>query len=1169
MSDPDLDPDRASVRARARIGRSEDDLARDERSTSPDETRGGSAKAPARDSAALLLGDRLEDVARLRGDAVAIVDGPRRTTYCDLLARADALAQELKSRGIGPGNLVGVALPRSEDLVIAVVGVVRAGAAYVPLDLSHPAERRSLILSDAQPRILVTNSSPIDGVPSGTEVLPLPREARPWQGSRPRPAAGDPAYVIYTSGSTGQPNGVSVTQRNAARLFTAAEPLFGFGADDVWTMFHSIAFDFSVWEMWGALLHGGRLVIVPAEATRAADALHALVLRERVTVLNQTPSAFRAFDAADVAAGRPPNSLRYVVFGGEALDPRTLKGWIDAHADEQPRLVNMYGITETTVHVTFRRMRARDARGSGRSVIGSPLPDMRIELLAPDGRLVAEGEVGEIWVGGEGVSGGYIGRPELTAERFGPDPRSKSPGSRRYRSGDLGRFLPDGDLEYLGRADLQVKLRGFRIELGEIEAAVRADPDVRDAVVTLRGDPVTGLRLVAYVVLDRQTALDAEALRARLMLRLPEYMVPAAFVRIDRVPRTVNDKVDRTSLPEPTAADFPQAIGGDDPRDEMERDVAQIFSDVLGTEVRSRESDFFRLGGHSLLAVSVAVLCQRRLGVELSANAIFGHPTVAGFAEFVHQEKQSGRTARIASRVSPASPASPSSKDGSVPLSHAQYALWLDSKLRSDADAYNEPVALRIAEHVDPDRLRRALARLAGAHEVLRARLIESDAEPRFVCDRDPASIEFHVSASARVGAEAPDVSGTIARPFDLREGPLWRVELQHAADGTSVLLLVVHHLILDAASQGILLRDLAGAYADPDRGIAAPAQRFTDLVIQERERLEADREELERFWASTLSGAEMTPALPPPCVPCPLGEEDRGCVSRRVLAPALVQSVRALAAAWGTTPFHVYLAAYLTLLRTYTGADDLVVGSPVSLRDTPAAEGVVGYLLSPTAFRVPLAGARSFRELVHDVASRWHEVRWNARLPLHLVLPAAQGPQRAGVGSPIQVFFSLIQDSIEGMRWNGSAVERIPLSPPHVKFKVFLLVEEREKEASLALEHRLGVFDPDMAERLLGHLEVVLRAATDRPETTLAKLPTMGADELSLLRGWGTRTTPYPKDRSLTELFQDVVRERGESTALVAGELRRCAQPVSVQEIESRCSSDEASASSSARSAS
>ena len=618
-----------------------------------------------------LLAERFEAIARVRNDAIAITDGQRRMSYGELLLRADGLAGELQTRGIEPGDLVGVALQRSAELVVAVVGIVRAGAAYVPIDLNQPSARRGLILADAHPKLVVTEGAQVEGIPPGIEILRLPQDVAEVMEQRRRPKIEDPAYVIYTSGSTGQPKGVVVTQHNVARLFTVAERLFKFAANDVWTLFHSIGFDVSVWELWGALLYGGRLVVVPALTARAADAFHALVIREGVTVLSQTPSAFRAFDAADAAAGRPANRLRHVVLAGEALDPRCLKHWFASHGDEQPQLANMYGITETTVHVTYRRMLTKDANGSGKSRIGVPLADLRVDLLGPDGRTVAPGEIGEIFVGGEGVTAGYLGCPELTAQRFLPDPRGQQRDARLYRSGDLGRSLPDGDLEYLGRIDTQVKLRGFRIELGEIEAALCKTAGVRDAVVALRDDSTTGPRLIAYVVQDNCEPLDAWSLREHVADHLPEYMVPAAYVRIQHVPRTINDKVDRAALPPPAAADYAGAGAGETPRDDLERSIAQVFSDVLDTTVTARESDFFRLGGDSLLALRVVIRCQDLLNVDLSMSSIFDNPTVAALADFVRHERNLERRRKARHSCSEGRCNTPSPQ---------QYALWLDIK---------------------------------------------------------------------------------------------------------------------------------------------------------------------------------------------------------------------------------------------------------------------------------------------------------------------------------------------------------------------------------------------------------------------------------------------------------------------------------------------------------
>ena len=1081
-------------------------------------------EVPASLFSSTLLADRLEAVARVRSEAIAIVDGQRRMSYRELLLRADALARELEAREIGPRDLVGIALPRSAELVVAVVGIVRAGAAYVPIDLNQPVERRSLILSDARPKLVVTEGAQVEGIPSGIRMLGLPRDVPEVIERRRRPRVEDPAYVIYTSGSTGQPKGVVVTQHNAARLFIAAQPLFKFDTNDVWPLFHSIGFDFSVWELWGALLNGGRLVVVPALTARAADAFHALVIREGVTVLNQTPSAFRAFDAADAAAGRPRNQLRHVVFAGEALDPRSLKDWFESHGEEQPRLANMYGITETTVHVTYRRMVAEDADGTGTSLVGTPLADLRIDLLDADDQLVAPGEVGEIFVGGEGVSSGYLGHPELTAERFLPDPRGEHPNARLYRSGDLGRRTPDGDLEYLGRIDNQVKLRGFRIELGEIEVALCKAASVRAAVVALHNSSVKGPQLIAYVVQDECEPLDAWSLREHVAHHLPDYMVPAAYVRIQQVPRTINDKVDRAALPSPSAQSYPGAGAGSALRDEYERAVAQIFSEVLDIAVYAREANFFRLGGDSLLAIRVVILTQECLNIDLSMSSLFDNPTVASLADFVRQEKIRERTAKPVAQVA---------RGDAIALSPQQHALWLDLKIRPNKAAYNEALAFRVKGRLEPARLMQALAQLTQRHEVLRARLIEINSEPRLVFDRAASAVEF-ASLEAAPDEVERKLTEAMHRPFNLAEGPLWRAMLYNEPGGESVLILVVHHVILDAASEEILLGDLIAAYSNPDALRAVGAYDFADLAAHEHACLTPEREALNQFWANNLAGAKLTLDLPSPCVPCPTDAVDDSCVSRREIGPALAGRIRDLAASWGLTPFHLYLTAYLALLRVYTANNELVVGSPVSLRDTQAAKRVVGYLLSPAALRVQLAGDSSFRDTVEDVARRWREVLAHARLPMHLALNAAEGAR--GIGSPIQIYFSLVRDPVASLFIDGCALRQIHIPPAHAKFDLFLLVQELQQDASFVLQYRRRTCDPEMGDRLLRHLEVLLLAATENPGTLLAKLPLADQSELAQLQRWGTNPALYSRDRTVVDMFEEVARKQKGRTALVAG---------------------------------
>ncbi len=668
-----------------------------------------------------LLNWRFAAVAAARPEAVAAVCGSERWTYAELAARAGQLAALLAQAGVAPGDRVGLFLERSLDLVAAVLAVVECGAAYVPIDPAYPAERVAFVLGDSGVRAVVSQQDlevRLPGLPEGVEIVWVerggegvaPLSGEPLTSVRAVPES--PAYVIYTSGSTGKPKGVEVAHAQVSRLFDATAEWFGFGSGDVWTLFHSIAFDFSVWELWGPLLSGGRLVVVPYEVSRSPEAFYELLAREGVTVLNQTPSAFRQLIWAEEsvrarslegAAGElPALELREVIFGGEALELASLAPWVARHGDgldsSGPRLVNMYGITETTVHVTYRPLSAQEiTAGAAGSPIGVPIPDLSVYLVDRGLQPVPLGVPGEMLVGGAGLAQGYLGRPDLTAERFVPDPFSHQPGARQfdpdsragarlYRSGDLARWLPSGDLEYLGRIDHQVKIRGFRIELGEIESALAALPGVREAAVLVREEGGEK-RLVAYVAAEQAAkaaaagadgvaALDLATARTLLAATLPDYMLPSALVILPALPLTAHGKIDRRALPAPgIAAPAAERIA---PRTALERELAALFGEVLGrganaganpeansnvgaelVSVRVEASstptkaakfaqtavpgvdgpgvddDFFELGGSSISGAVLINRLQQRLGEIVHVVAIFDAPTVAKLAAYL------------------------------------------------------------------------------------------------------------------------------------------------------------------------------------------------------------------------------------------------------------------------------------------------------------------------------------------------------------------------------------------------------------------------------------------------------------------------------------------------------------------------------------------------------
>ncbi len=1142
-------------------------------------------------------------------DAIALAFEGQQLTYEALDAHANQLAHHLQSLGVGPDTLVAVALERSLDLVLALLGVLKAGGAYLPLDPSYPAERLAFMLKDAQVSVLLTtdrkgvlHTPPADDA-RAHDTTPQPTVVAldaDWPTIARQPATNPDsavtpdnlAYVIYTSGSTGKPKGVQVTHANVVRLFAATQEWYHFDERDVWTLFHSYAFDFSVWEIWGALLYGGRLVVVSYLVSRSPEVFYELLADEQVTVLNQTPSAFRQLIRAEAAAPHPRElALRYVIFGGEALEFQSLRPWFERHGDARPQLVNMYGITETTVHVTYRPLTIADLNAVSGSVIGVRIPDLQVYVLDQQRQPVPIGVPGELYVGGAGVARGYLNRPELTDERFIPSPWSVVSGqlqpttdpsaslragngprttdNRLYKTGDLARFLPNGDIEYLGRLDQQVKLRGFRIELGEIEAVLRGHAAVREVAVMAREDVPGDKRLVAYLVTDQEqrtklvlsevegnkeqrgekpdsqfSILNSQfsELRDYLKTRLPDYMIPAAFVTLEALPLTPSGKLDRRALPTPDLEPTERAGAGDALRTPTEEVLAGIWSEVLRREWVGARDNFFNLGGHSLLATQVVARVRATFGVELALRALFEAPVLANFAARIEEARHAAQGLRVPPlRVVPRNPDA-GRGDQALPLSFAQQRLWFLDQLQPGSPVYNLPSPVRLRGTLDVAALRQGMSAIVARHEVLRTTFVGVDGQPhQQIAPPDPVPMPL-LDMRALPEQEREAVALRMAheearRPFDLARGPLLRATLLRLGQADHMLLLTMHHIVSDAWSTGVLSRELMLCYAAAAMGrvAALPALpvQYADYAARQRDWLQGEVLATQLgYWKRQLDG--LTALNLPTDRSRPPVQTFQGGQQSFVLPQALSTELAGLAQREGVTAFMLLLAAFQVLLGRYSGQDDVVVGTPIAGRTQAETELLIGFFVNTLALRTDLSGDPTFRELLARVREACLQAYAHQELPFEQVVEVLQPDRDMGRHPLFQVMFAFLKEESRPSAGPILALQPLVVQSSTTKFDLSLTIAEGADGLSGTLEYATDLFDAATIGRMIGHFETLLAAIAVDHALPVSALPLLTEAERQQLQAWNATEVAYPPDLLLHQLVAAQVARTPDAIALM-----------------------------------
>jgi amino acid adenylation domain-containing protein len=1033
--------------------------------------------------------------------AVAVNDEEQSLTYAQLNERANRLAHGLRRMGVGPEVRVGICMHRGVDLVVSMLAVLKAGGAYVPLDPSSPEARLRHMLAHSGATVLLTQQALRGGlpVPEDVRVVAVDEDGletgdgdarNPESGATPRSLA----YVIFTSGSTGLPKGVGIEHGSLVSHMTWFIRDFAFTAADRVLQKTPVVFDASVWEFYAPLLVGGELVMARHEGERDPAYLARTLHSCGITTLQLVPSLFRVLlDEPELAEC---TSLRHLFCGGEAL-PGELCGRL-AEVLPQARLVNLYGPAECCIDTSTHTCVAGDAI-EGVVPIGRPVANTRAYVLDAAMRPLPEGIPGELYIGGVQVGRGYLGRPELTAERFLPDPFGGRAGARLYRTGDRARWRPDGTLEYLGRVDTQVKVRGFRIEPAEIEAALREHPEVRDAVVAARPAPSGDTRLVGYVI-PAGREVPAKELAAHLARRVPEHMVPAAFVALEEFPLTPSGKLDRRALPEPRAAAPEHAWV--EPRTPVEQVLAGLFSALLGVGRVGLGDDFFLLGGHSLLAARLALRVRTALGVQLPLHALFDARTVGRLAAVVEGLRADGEG------VPEAPPIRPAALREASPLSFPQERLWFIHQMDPQSAAYNVPLVFRLGGPLDPETLRLAFEAVVRRHETLRTvyRMEEGEARQHVLPSAPFALPLLDRSADADGEAAALRLAEEEARrPFDLERGPLLRATLVRLGPDSHLLLANMHHVAGDGWSTGILTRELGACYA----ALAAGGEpRLAPLPVQYADFAEWQRgwlagEVLERqlaYWREHLDGAEPL-ALPTDGAPG-TGARRRGDRVHVQLPAALVEAARAFAREAGATPYMVLLAGFKALLSRHAGHEDVVVGTPVLGRDRPEVEGLVGFFVNTLALRTRVAADEGFRALLARVRQGTLAGYAHQHAPYERV---AAELQRGGGAPLFRVMFAYDTAPEGELHLPGVEARKLQVERGAAKFDLMLTLEEGPQGIAGIWEMDADLFHRATIEGMADRFVRLLQAALAAPDLPVGDLPLLSADERAALLAAGT----------------------------------------------------------------
>nr|AAF17280.1 NosC [Nostoc sp. GSV224] len=1100
-----------------------------------------------------------EEQVQRTPDAVAVIFENQQLTYYQLNCRANQLANYLQSLGVSADVLVGICVERSIEMVVGLLGILKAGGAYVPLDPDYPQQRLSFILDDAALPVLLTQQSLLESLPEHTaQVVCLDSDRQLIeQHSRENPLTGSKpenlAYVIYTSGSTGQPKGVQVSHNCVVNFLASMSHCPGLTDSDTFCAVTTISFDIAALELYLPLIVGAKVVVVGREVASDGARLLLELQHSSTTVMQATPATWQML----VASGLSTQQLGMkLLCGGEALPPQLAHQLLETGA----QVWNLYGPTETTIWSSICQLRnestqleARSAIASGAALraiapIGRPIANTQFYILDSHLQPVPVGVAGELHIGGLGLAKGYLNRPQLTQEKFISNPFKRSRGAeeqgsrgetfnsdRLYKTGDLARYLPDGNIEYLGRIDNQVKIRGFRIELGEIEAVLSQHEDVQASCVIARQDNPGDKRLVAYLVAHQDCKPAISELRQFLKAKLPEYMVPSAFVILESLPLTPNGKVDRRALPKPDldTTILEKYVA---PRTPIEEMLALLWAQVLKLELVGIRDNFFELGGHSLLATQLVSRIRTWFKVELPLRELFTSATVFELARSIEQFQQ-----QDLELVSP--PILPRAENAELPLSYAQQRLWFLDQFEPNSAIYNIPMALRLVGTLNQVALEQSLYEIINRHEALRTNFVTVNGKPSQIIQTQTnwkVSVVGlkHLSTTEQEIATQQLAQQQAIQPFDLANQALVRATLVVLSETKHILLVCMHHIVSDGWSMSVFLQELAALYNACSQAQTSPLAplpiQYADFALWQRQWLQGDVLQSQlSYWQQQLKDAPALLSLPTDRPRGPV-QTFAGGHQEFALSVELSNKLTKLSQEQGCTLFMTLLAAFDTLLYRYTGTEDILVGSPIANRDRSEIEGLIGFFVNTLVMRTNLAGNPSFSELLGRVREMAMEAYTYQNLPFEMLVEALQ-PHRDLSHTPLfQVMFALQNVPLSEVELPGLSVTPLMAESITAKFDLTLLMQNTGNGLVGVWEYNTDLFDASTIKRMSGHFVTLLEGIVANPEQQISQLPLLTQiEQHQLLVEWNDTGVDYPQDLCIYQLFEEQVDSTPDAVAL------------------------------------